>query len=268
MSRNLTIILPEPDSYKDIVIIFERQLAKIWADCPYQIIWANEKEYLNSSIIKTLNCGTGNPTAFCGRIISGIKEAQTKYILIWVADMLPTKRIDSRDIEEVLLYMDVHGCNYCDLKKSSTKNMTKDSNTAYFYKMRPTSPYNISTGFCIFNSKYLISLIKDSNWTGWQLENYGMYLSSIGENNGCVYYDKNIGNMVHLMTKGKIIMSNKKKLLQNGVNLDGLNREQLSIKSQFLGWVKYKLGVACPVKIRKNMKKALSLIGIKFESQY
>lgn len=264
---DLTILLPEPDSYKDIVLFFDSCLEKAWPDCPYPIFWMNGEETIDSPRIQAMNCG-GNPLAFCGRVLDGVNHAGTKWVLIWTSDYIPTIRIDTADIEAVLNYMSNNDIKYCDLKKIPKLRMKKDISEPHFYRENEDSPYNISICFCIFQASYLKELIQDRNWTGWQLEDYGMKLSSEGKNTACAYYDKNIGRTVHLVTQGKLIPSTMRKLRKCGFDTSSLQRELLPREVEVRQKARKILGYICPTRLRKLAKITMSRFGIQYGSKY
>ena len=83
MSVNYAILLPEPDSYKDIVLLWARCFHTYWPDCPAKVYWTNEEEtIIDDDRIIPVHYGAGNPTAFCGRLLKGIEAAGTEYVLI------------------------------------------------------------------------------------------------------------------------------------------------------------------------------------------
>lgn len=266
--RDLTILVPEPDSYKDIVLFFDSCLKNTWPDCPYSIYWMNEKETIDSPRIKAINCGDGNPLAFCGRLLDGIHFAGTRWILLWCSDFLPTKRINTGDIEIVLNYMEQNDINYCNLKKVPKLRMKQDKTSPHFYKEDENSAYNISIGFCIFKAVYLEDMIQDRNWTGWQLENHGMMLSSEGRNFACAYYDKNIGNTLHLVSQGRLIQSTVKKLHKYGIDTSLLHRSLLPKIEENRRKVRTVCGYICPTRLRKYVKMIMGKLGVKYGSRY
>lgn len=268
MHNDLTILLPEPDSYKDIVLFFDSLLKKAWPDCPYPIFWMNEEESINSQQIKAVNCGGGNPQAFCGRILDGIHYTDTKWVMIWVSDFLPTAKIDTTDIEMVLTYMEENDIKYCDLKKIPRIRMKKDKSSHYFYIENEFSPYNISIGFCVFEAAYLEEMIRDRNWTGWQLENYGMILSSEGRNSACAYCNKNIGHIVHLMARGRLLPSAVRKLERYGFSVSSLSRDILPKREEIRRGIRAICGYLCPIKLRKIAKIAMGKLGVQYGSKY
>lgn len=261
------ILLAEPDSYRDIVCLFGKCLEKNWHDHP-PVVWANEEDAARVNEFQIINCGGGNPAAYCGRILKGLKAVNTGYVLLWTADYIPTKQIQSDEINEVLNYMESHGMKFCKLSKIKTSKMTRDKNSPHFYHMKASKPYNISITFGIYEAEYLKSLIKDSNWTGWQFENYGLFLASQNKNDKSIYFDKNIGETVHLVMKSKLIPSAVKELNEKGIDTSCINRPFLSAKEIRSVKVRKFLGSLCPHKLRRVIKKIACRLGIKTVTQY
>lgn len=269
MSVNYAILLPEPDSYKDIVLLWARCFHTYWPDCPAKVYWTNEEETIDDDRIIPVHYGAGNPTAFCGRLLKGIEAAGTEYVLVWVADYLPSIRITNDEVETVLNYMKRKQMRYCKMAKSSPiQQMSKDYENPYFYHMDADRPYNISVTFCFFEASYLIELIQDPNWSAWQLEQHGLILSSQSKNTKCCYFDRDIGRTVHLVRKGKLYPDACKVLQKCGIDLSSVHREILSQKDVIVDKIKGVISRKCPIKLRKTIKKIGKFFGFRFATDY
>ena len=267
MNDKLMILLAEPDSYRDIVCLFEKCLEKNWHDHP-PVVWANEEDTARVNEFQIINCGGGNPAAYCGRILKGLEALNTEYVLLWTADYIPTKQIPSDEINEVLGYMESHGMKFCQLSPKKKSKMTRDKSSPHFYHMKASRPYNISITFGIYEVEYLKSLIKDENWTAWQFENYGLFLANQNQSDKSIYFDKNIGETVHLVMKSKLIPSAVKELHEKGIDTSCINRPFLSAKEIRSAKAKKLLGSLCPQKLRSAFKKIAHRLGIKTVTQY
>lgn len=264
---DLSIVLAEPDSYKDIVELYISCLKQNWKDCPYPIYWANQSEKLDDEDVHVLNVG-GDPQYLCGRLLATINCVKTKYILFSVADMILTKPVKTKEINVILNYLDKVGGKYCLLKRSTRLRMKADPIHTHFYHINANKPYNVGLTFGIFESDYLRNLIKDPRWTGWQFEEYCLQLAHQAKNDKSYYYDKNIGDVVHLISKGKFIPSAKRKIKRCGIDVSSLHRETLSWYESIIESGKRLITKICPIKLREPLKRIISKTGFKFSSKY
>lgn len=265
--ESLSIVLVEPDSYKDVVELYLKCLRQNWKDCPYPIYWANQTESLNDDSVHVINAG-GDPRHFCGRLLKAIDSADTKWTLFSNADMILTRVVDTKDIKEIVDYLDTHNGKYCCLKKITKFRMKSDPTNHHLYHMNSNRAYNVGLTFGIFETDYLRSLIKDPCWTGWQAEEYFLQLASQGKNDKSYYCDKNIGRVVHLLCKGRLIPSGKRKITKSGIDLSSLQRETLSLKDSIIEAGKRFVSAICPIRFRKTLKKIIGMTGYKFISKY
>lgn len=263
----LSIVLAEPDSYKDVVELYVSCLKQNWKDCPFPIYWVNQSEKLEGENVHVLNVG-GDPKFFCGRLLAAINSAKTKYILFSAADMILTKPVKTKEINEILNYLETVGGKYCLLKKVIKIHMKADHEYPHFYHMNADRPYNVGLSFGIFEADYLRKLIKDPCWICWQFEQYCLQLSRQGKNDRSYYYDKNIGDVVHLISKGKFIPSAKRKIKRCGIDISSLHRETLSWFESIIESGKRLITKICPIKLREPLKRIISKTGFKFSSKY
>ena len=265
--EKLSIVLVEPDSYKDIVELYLNCLKQNWKDCPYPIYWANQEEHLDDDLIHVINVG-GDPLHFCGRLLKVINIVNTEWTLFSNADMILTNQVETDEINELLNCLDKRGGLYCCLKKIPKTRMKADPEYPHIYHMASNRAYNVGLTFGIFKTDYLRSIIKDPCWTGWQCEEYCLQLACQGKNDKSYYYDKDIGRVVHLLCKGKLIPSGKREIIRYGIDLSSLKRETLSRKESIIEAGKRFVSAICPIKLRKPIKKLISIMGYEFISKY
>lgn len=266
MMDKLSIIIPAHDSHKDIVLLFWKCCERFWNDCPYKIFWTNCKEELQDTEIEIIHNRTD--AMFSERLLTALSVVKNDYVLLWVEDFLPTKTIHTHDIEKVLEYMDEHQSNYCGLLRSTKRLMKRDTEESYIYHIRNNRPYGISINCGIFRRNYLISLIRNKNWSVWELESSLLKMAASGKIEKSIYLKDGIGNLVNYLFKGKIDPIAERKLTRSGVDLSFIKRERLPLKQlahrsliSFGSWL-------CPVGCRKTMKQLASKFGIKIESEF
>lgn len=265
-TNKLSIIIPGHDSYKDIVNLYMSLLNKNWVDCRYNIYWSNcveKSDYENLNVINN-----GNDATFSRRLLNALINIETKYVLMNVEDFLYTKVINSEEIEDILNIMEKSNYIFCKLSPDNNYKRDRDNANDYTYHSRNDRPYGLCINSGVFNREYLISIIPNENWNAWELENYWLKLAKEGKCNGCIYDDRDVLNLVHLIEKGKMIPSSIKIISSLGIDIAFINRPIQTKKEVYRSKLISIFGEKCPNKIRVVIKKILNKSGIRTTTKY
>lgn len=261
MDQELSIIIPAHDSYKDVVLLWCEALNKVWKECPFKIIWANCEEKLFEQNVEVIN--VGSEVSFAKRLKHGIQYANTKYVLVWVEDYILTNKIDPNELYDLISIMEREECVHTRLFKGSKRGSQLLDERCKLYTCNRNKPYAISINYGLFDASYLLSILQDE-WSGWDIERYFLDLSAKYENPKCLYSDKDIGKVVHLVQKGKIIPEAEKKLELLNLDLLKNKREEMTLKECILYNLTTFFSQNTSPKLRKKIKKIVQLFGVKF----
>ncbi len=269
MQQNaMSIVIPAHDNYKEIVELYVRALRKNWADCPFEVIWSNGEESLDDGNVKVINCGLN--ASFCQRVLRALEEADTEYILLTIEDLIISDKVDNNDIELILKVMQEKKYNFCKIGRSMLyKRVPSDPDYPFVKIADPDLPYGLSINCGIFKFDFLKEIIKNDEWSPWELENYCLLLTKEKKLKGCIYDSRDILHIEHLISKGKIIPTGEKNLKKNGIDINLSSKWQRQtlkerLRCAFIG----KMSVLVPKNMRESAKKVASKIGIKTTSKY
>jgi|GEM_PF-4157390 len=265
MDSNLSIIVPAHDSYKDVVILWEKAISKYWSDCPYRIVWANGTERVDSSIIEEVR--TGENATFAQRVLNGINAVKTDYVLIWCEDFILSKPVQTESILAIVDLMREYGFVHCRLLKTSKCFSTKMVNCKNKYLSNDNKPYGLSINVGIFQTAFLTKII-DPKWTGWDIEQCFLKLSKEGKIHNCIYDDADVGGLVHLIQKGKIIPNAEETLIKLGYDTFYLVRERMSSIEAVQYSLKTTLSQNLPPQLRNLIKSIADKLGFKMTTPY
>ncbi len=265
MKNRITILIPGHDDYIDIVNLYLWGKKKFWNDCPYDTIWTNCGSILNLEGCSII-CNDAN-ASFCSRLYNALRKIKTKYVLLNIEDFLYSKKINTKDVENLLDLMDKNKYNFCALLPNKDMRGYKNGTNGIFI-----SDYNKPYGLClnigIFNREYLLDLISDLSWTGWDLENKMLKMANNNELNGCIYNNNDIFGIFHLIYKGKIVPKSKKSLELKGYDFHDISRPSMTRKEILNRTIIGGVGKICPKVFRKTIKKLLNKVGVSTVTKY
>ncbi len=262
---SMAVVVPGPDSYKDVLLVYEQAMKKYWK-AGNAVYWFNEEEHLDDGFIQVVNNGQG--TSWCKRLKNATELLDVDYILLWLEDIIPTVEIEADDVNEIIQYMDDYGVQYCQLRHTNTTKMKRDTKHPHIWHISPNKPYCISLTVSIFKREYLNSLIINDDWMGWDLENYGLQLASQKKLNNCIYDDRDVGETVHLITKAKMYPDVAKQLAISGFDLSGIHRDFVPQNWDHRNHIKAIIGRHFPVRLRKFGKRCAKALGFDVVTDY
>ncbi len=265
MKNRLSIYVSSPDSYADVFKVFYKGYRKYWVDCPYIFyLTTNTQQY------EGLNCICNNKVddSWVERTIAALPQITSKYLLVMCDDLIICDRINNREIEAILDYMDAHQIRYCRLDPLPFGNLVTEC--PLIRKVNQQTPYAINLQIGIYRKDYFIELLGDGTSTPWEIE------SNVNENaskaldidfNDIIVTSKPIIPYIHGVYKGKWINRSVKRIVDLGI-ADVFQRERVDLltewKIRLITWLQWRISP----ETRKRLKTVLKSIGVKFTTNF
>ena len=230
-STDLTIIIVSADSYVDIFGLFVFFLRKNWSDCPYRIIYSNERLDVIYDGIETIH--SGENSAWSTRARNALKLITTNYVLLLCDDLFITEPVDQRSFESFIDELKSELVSYCRLLPLSDSKKIFSAKWE-LYNLDKSKLYGINLMAGIYEKSFMQSVISQDNLTGWQIERLQNDIARSSEKEW--YSDKllcnrNYLNLVHCIRKGKWIRKAKKIVV---ASMSGLLNTQRKTESYIL----------------------------------
>lgn len=266
----LAIYLAAYDPYKDLFDIFIDQFHKCWPDCPYPLIISNmnfEYEWENTIVIH--NGDEKDPVIRKNRAIEFV---DADYYLGMEEDRIFTKKVNTKDIEQILDFMDDEGIGYYRCNSSIFKKRKKDKFAGYdhIYHIPSKEPYGIC-GSTVIMSKEMHLYRKHNKldngyvWERRALEN--AYHSNEKWVENAATDDRNLFGIVHCVEKQKWIASARNIFIKMGYEIKSEDRQVQSIRETI--YMNLKLfSKRIPIRYRYTIKKIAKKIGFKFVTDF
>ena len=173
--EKLTVLVNSCDAYEDTWYPMFKLLKKYWPDRKYPIVLNTEtKQYdFEDMNIKTINLDTKKNVSWSYRLKSVLKKIDSEYILFLLDDFFLEKKVDQKEIDKIIKYMDedsniaVFSFNYVE------KNDYEDVESKKYpgFKLRnKKGPYRFNCQAAIWRRDVLIKALRnhESAWD-WEL---------------------------------------------------------------------------------------------------
>ena len=173
MTRSrMSVLVMSCDQYSDMWNPMSDFLRKFWPDCPYEIILSTElgKPASGTVFNRIVN---SNRSAWSGRVLDTLESIQTKYTMLLLDDMWPSKRIDNVAIECILDMMEHDHIGDVHLREEGTNQRDYSLNPA-FRVYADNAPYRISASASIWDTGFLKSVLRPKE-SAWEFERIGSY---------------------------------------------------------------------------------------------
>lgn len=268
----LSIVLPAYDPYKDAFDIFMNLFEKNWPDCPYPVVVANMFFQYESTLpnFHLINCG--DEKRYRVRRNKAIDFKKAKYYLIMEEDRMFTGKIDTREIEKILDFMDANDIDYYRMNPSFFRKKKKDRFEGYehFYHIPSKEPYGRSGATSIYridlieknSAKYADAYFEENGYLEDSFNATEKYLANAATD------DRNILSILHCIDKSQWIPEAKRELERMGYDLSNTTLKTIPAGKNFIQNCKYTVGKRVPIKGRFYVKKILGKFGMKFSTKY
>lgn len=266
----LAIYLAAYDPYKDLFDIFIEQFKRCWPDCPYPLIISNMFfEYEGDNIIVIHN---GDEKRAVIRKNRALDAVDADYYLGMEEDRIFTKKVDTKEIERILDFMDKESIDYYRCNSSVFKKKPRDQFPGYdhIYHIQSSEPYGVC-GSTVIMSKKLHDYRRANNlddgyaWEKKALEN--AFHSTEKWVPNYATDDRNLFGIVHCVEKQKWIASSRKVFIRMGYDIRLENRKIQTSSEAIYMYIK-DLGKRVPIRYRHAIKAFAKKIGFKFVTDY
>lgn len=266
MKKRMCIYVSSPKSYKDVFDVFYICKNRFWTDCRYRFVLSTNYE-VNYEGVDIINSHNTSDT-WVERSIYALSEIDEKYIMLLCDDLLISKRIDSRYIENILNFMDKNNIKFCRLKPLNCGKKVKGHN--YLSWVKKNTPYGINLQRGIYRKEYLISLLGDGLKSAWDIEAELLKEAQDSSSNyfaDVVACNKNIFPVVHAVDKGKWLPKALLFLKHEHIDVNS-SREKMSGIRALSQDIRGCCSNILTPSFRKKIKSLLTKLGLKFTTDY
>lgn len=164
---NIAIVVNSFDGYKDLWDIFREIFDKYGLDCPFpKYLISNEADYVRDGVV---NIKVGKETNWVERTIKAIEAIKEDYIVLFLEDYFPSKRIDFNEIRSIVERMQQEDIFFYRL--SMRKGLPQNQS---FIEIPEGSDYPITLQLAIWNKSMLCKIVNELHEGGcespWDFE--------------------------------------------------------------------------------------------------
>lgn len=269
-SSLMTVLVSSPDIYREVFDVFIELVNENWPDCKHDIVLANNELPCEDPKVHVINCGADAMSA-CLRMIQAIEQTDSKYYLLITEDNLIVDPIDSKMIDDILETMMKYDLGFYKIIPKPKPTGKLFHGVPHCHEISMQQPYGRNLNTAIWERDYLLEHLGDGSESGWDLEEKWLYEASLAEDipyDRCVADDRNVMNAVHGIVQGKWMPSALKELKRKGYAIDTGERGIIPwhVERDFL--FRERLNSIISPKLRVNVKRILSKVGVKFVTRY
>ncbi len=222
--QELAIYVSSFDGYKDLWDTFFRIFDTYWPECSVKIyLVTNEEDYIRKNVT-VLNTGPEKNWFFRTKV--SLHQVTEKYILFMLEDYFISKKIQEKDIFEIISYMKTNKVYYYRLSKSKLKEKGErvlgiPAGTAYPISLQPA----------IWEKEQLLRFLNDIDKSSpWDFETYFVekYKNSVGQLQGICYDNRDLLGYKNGVLRGKWIPSTLRYYRKQGIIINTNKRCTLS----------------------------------------
>jgi hypothetical protein len=166
LAASCTVLAPSCDAYSDLWQPFFTQFFRHWPDCPFQVCLGSNRQRYDDSRVTTITADHGNN--WTNRVRAQLQTIQTPYVLMILEDFFLRSRVRTADVLECLAFIDACHGHMVRLVPRPSPDDPVPGHPA-LGRVRPGSPYRLSTQAAIWRRETLISLMRDDE-SIWQFE--------------------------------------------------------------------------------------------------
>lgn len=201
MNKNLTMIINSCDKFSDLWDIHVQLLEEHWQDRNIRSIISTDKKtnkkYHNIEIINSKE-----NDEITSRLAYVLSKIDSEYVLITLDDYFLTKKIDTKEIYNLVDYMKTNSIDYIRMFKdpSSHKKINKQLK---LYKLDLKYNYEVNLYPGLWNKNFLLKTI-NKELNAWQ---YEVSLTKIARDTNavCLMTKKKVFPILDVIRKGKLL---------------------------------------------------------------
>lgn len=253
--NKLAIYVSSYDGCSDLWETFFTLTDRFWPDCKYQTYLINNEKEFTHGDVKVLH--TGPEVHWFSRTIRSLKMIDEEYIMFMLEDYFISKKIQNRDIDDILTYMDNNRAFYYQLSIGNTK-----SKEPICVNVSAKTNYPVSLQPAIWKREVLVEILEKINGkTPWDVENYFIqqYRGKTEVIPGAFHDTRDLLGYKNGVLRGKWILDTVKYYKKLGIEIDTGTREVMSSSKM----MKYRIAAFTnhhiPEPIKSLSKKVLKV---------
>jgi hypothetical protein len=264
----VTIIVMTSNNYLDLIDPFYRLFQKNWPkSLDYKIYFVGEDKKVDIDFGHFFSFN--NKLSWSKRLLDVLKQIDDDYIYFFMEDYFVSSEIKAPYLDSLNNFLNTLKPNYVRLINVPFK-FSADLNLKFLPFNRP-HPYSINLQVSVWNKNFLVELIKNNDYSPWQIEellNYKYSKNSDLANSKLYYTNLSIIKNINGVIKGKWTTKGLSFLRSSGVVKNGeeffSKRGKLSFFHSLRIFIFKISNFVIPFFLRKKLKKLLGLFGIRF----
>ena len=261
MRNDLTMIINSCDKFSDLWDIHVQLLEENWNDRGIRTIISTDKptskQYNNVEIVSSKD-----GDEITSRLLYTLSKVDSEYILITLDDYFLTKKINTKDISELVDYMKTNNVDYIRMFKDPNSNSKYDKGLK-LYKLNLKYNYEVNLYPGLWKKSFLLKTINES-LNAWQYE-VSLTKTAKELNANCLMTKQKTFPILDVIRKGKLLHKADRYLKKRNLSLP--NRALISKKEEIRLFI-FSFGKKIlPKKIALLIKKRLIKKGRKFYSE-
>jgi hypothetical protein len=257
MDTRCTILIPSPDTNRELLRLFVLMKSRFWRDCSLSTFVATQTENWASYGNDINYLYTGENSSWGERMHEALKKIQTPYILFLCDDFFISKNIDNERFDYILEKLIKRNAKFCRFfPPAHNSDIAPD-----LWEVLPIPknvPYGINIGGGIYSRDYLMDLIGDGTIDGWTIENeLNKQCANYNKDDyyeDCFWISGNFLGIIHGVSKGKWFPSAKRKIKKLGYKVDDSMLTMSRLQEIKLSMVS-KIGKRLTPRMRKILKQ-------------
>jgi len=263
--NNMSILVLSFDAYSDIWEAFFETKKKYWKECSYKTrLVSNYEIYPEVDTI----C-VGKETCWSERTLKALEHVKEPYVMLLLEDYLFASDVDESSIDQALDYMIENDAKYMRIVTIPVSRHKSIDDTPYV-PIYENEEYGVNLQASIWRVDYLRESVKNFCGSPWDFEVGFLSKAMTAESipmSGCYAVKTDLINIKNGVLKGKWFPSVLKFYSRKGMNFNWARRGRLSVYEELSYNVRVGLKNILDYRVRRIVKKALMLFGVKFVSK-
>lgn len=257
----LSLLISSCDKFSDLWDANHLFLKENWENCTAETFLVTDretsKEYDGWRIIVA-----GDDLEMPARLMKALDYINTPYVLLTLDDYFLIKKVQNKQIEDIILLMDSYNIDYCRLYPINKEKKRALKGNKWLYKIDLRKEYAVNLYPGIWKTDFLRKTF-NLKTDVWKYE-VSLTSTAIKSNAICVMSRRNEFYILDVVRKGKVLHRANRFLKKKGVSLG--NRPLVSWKTEFRYFVFGTFSHILPSGLKRIVKKIMRKIGFKFYS--